>query len=377
MKASLICALAKLKRRKVPNLFLGVCIFLAAALLVNALILLKELDTLFDRAYEEMDGPQMCAIWSDELIPLDAVRNYLDHRAGLSHQITENTKTVDYIEKDGTRLSNGILLELPERIDKDMLSPKMLDGEEADMPGKDEIWITTKIANILHLTVGDSVSLQLADGAAQVSVAKIVADPVFGSSSTNVYRMWCGFGRLSEFPLAENNAMSYLELRFTDYSRQNEQDFIRDAEGYFALPLGDMIYTYDLIKSGYTASYQMVGAMLSMVSAVLAAMIAALTLFLVRSDMDEDIRNIGLYKSLGMTGSRIIAIYLVCYGLIGFTGAALGSIFGQLVEQGHHKKDIWRHRDLHGNLYENRRLSNFHWMCCAARCHADLFLRRL
>ncbi len=25
----------------------------------------------------------------------------------------ENTKTIDYIEKDGTRLSNGILLELP------------------------------------------------------------------------------------------------------------------------------------------------------------------------------------------------------------------------------------------------------------------------
>lgn len=334
MKAGLMCALAKLRRRKVPNFFLGICILLTAMLLVNALILLKELDTVFDRAYEEMDGPQMCCLWSNELIPADTVKEYLDRWTGLLYQITENTKTIDYIEKDGTRLSNGILLELPERINSDMLSPKMLGNEEPDMPGKNEIWITTKIANILNLKVGDSVALQLADKAVTVRVVKIAADPVFGSSSTNVYRMWCGSGQLSEFPLAENNTVSYLEIRFKEYSRQAEQDFIRDAEEYFGLPLGDTLYTYDRIKSGYTASYQMVGAMLSLISVVLAGMIAALTLFLVKSDMDEDIRNVGIYKSLGMTGMRIVDIYLVCYGVIGFAGAALGSILGGRLSKG-------------------------------------------
>lgn len=334
MKACLMCALAKLRRRKVPNLFLGVCILLMAVLLVNASILLQELDTLFDRAYEEMDGPQICFLWSNELIQPDTVEKYLDCQTGLIYQITENTKTIDYIEKDGTRLSNGILLELPERIDSDMISPKMLGDEETDMPGKDEIWITTKIANILHLAVGDNISLQLADKAVTVSVAKIVVDPVFGNSSTNVYRMWCGFGQLSEFPLAENNAVSYLEIRFNDYSYQAEQDFIRDAEDYFKLPIADTVYTYDRIKSGYTASYQMVGAALSFVSTILAGMIAALTLFLIKSDMDEDIRNIGLYKSLGMTGMQIVSIYLICYGLIGFVGAVLGSILGSWLSKG-------------------------------------------
>lgn len=334
MKASFTCALAKLRRKKVPNLFLGICILLTAALLVNALILLKELDTVFDRAYEEMDGPQICCLWSGEVILPDAVRQYLDGQKGLLYQITENTKTIDYIEKDGTRLSNGILLELPERINSDMLSPKMLNGEEPDMPGKNEIWITTKIANILGLAVGDSVSLQLADKAVTVSVAKIVADPVFGSSSTNVYRMWCGSGRLSEFPLAENNTVSYLEIRFEEYSRQMEQNFIRDAEEYFKLPLGDTLYTYERIRSGYTAAYQMVGAALSFVSVVLAGMIAVLTLFLVKSDMDEDVRNIGICKSLGMTGMQIVGIYLFCYGAIGFAGAVSGSVLGGWLSRG-------------------------------------------
>ena len=63
-----------------------------------------------------------------------------------------------------------------------------------------------------------------------------------------------GFGQLSEFPLVENNAMSYLGLRFTDYSRQDEQDLLRDAEGYFAMPLDDMIYSYDRIRS-YTLDH--------------------------------------------------------------------------------------------------------------------------
>lgn len=294
MKTGFLCALAKLRRRKFPNLFLGICISLTAALLVNALILLKELDALFDRAYEEMNGPQMCVLWSSELVRPDAVRGYLDRQVGVSYQITENTKTFDTIEKDGTRLSNGILLELPERTGSDMLSPKIPGGEETDLPGNDEIWITTKIANILHLAVGDSVTLRSADEAVTARVAGIVADPVFGSSSTNIYRMWCGAGQLSEFPLAANNVVSYLEIRFKDYNPEAEQDFIRDAEEYFNLPLGDTVYTYDRIKSGYTASYRMVGAALSAVSAVLAGMIAALTLFLVSSDMEEDVRTIGL-----------------------------------------------------------------------------------
>ena len=94
MKASFTCALAKLRRKKVPNSFLGICILLTAALLVNALILLKELDKVFDRAYEEMDGPQICCLWSGEVILPDAVRQYLDGQKGLLYQITENTKTI-------------------------------------------------------------------------------------------------------------------------------------------------------------------------------------------------------------------------------------------------------------------------------------------
>lgn len=335
MKAGLMCALAKLRRKKVPNLFLGICIMLTAALLVNAFVLLKELTAIFDRAYEEMDGPQMCCLWSNEMIPPDIVRQYLDGCSeGFAYQITENTKTIDYIEKDGVKLSNGILLELPETMNSDMLSPKIPDGEVAKMPGKNEVWITKKMANILNLEIGDDIVLQLADKSVNVKVVKIVADPVFGGSSTNVYRMWCGYGELSDFPLAENNVISYLEIRFNEYSRQTEQDFIRDTEEYFKLPLGDTLYTYDRIKSGYTAPYQMVGAVLCFVSVVLSGTIIALTLFLVKSDIDEDIRNIGIYKSLGMSGVQIVGIYLACYGIIGFAGAVLGSVLGGWLNKG-------------------------------------------
>ncbi|WP_217960020.1 hypothetical protein [Acutalibacter muris] len=73
-----------------------------------------------------------------------------------------------------------------------MLSPKMLGSEEPDMPGKNEIWITTKIANILGLAAGDSVSLQLADKAVTVNVAKIVADRRYGGLSKQIFlsRLW-------------------------------------------------------------------------------------------------------------------------------------------------------------------------------------------
>ena len=149
MKTIFICGLAKLRRKKVPSLLLGICIMLTAALFVNAFILLKDLNTVFDRAYEGMEGPQMCCLWSRGMVNADSVRQYLEDSAEkMEYQITEQTKTIEYIEKDGVKLSNGILLELPETLGREMLSPKIMDETGIEMPQKGEIWITPKIANI-------------------------------------------------------------------------------------------------------------------------------------------------------------------------------------------------------------------------------------
>ena len=61
------------------------------------------------------------------------------------------------------------------------------------------------------------------------------------------------------------------------------------------MPLGDAVYTYEQIKGGYTSVYRMAGAILCLVSVILAVTVNALALFLVKSDMDEDVRNIGRY----------------------------------------------------------------------------------
>lgn len=340
MNAIIMYGLAKVKRRRIPNLLLGVCIMVMAALMVNAVIILKELDTIFDRAYEEMDGPQLSCLWNKGTVSPDIVRQYLDQSPeNIDYQITENTRTIDYIENGNTKLSNGILLELPETEDQTLqntpaengghiLSPVILDSSKAQMPGENEVWITAKTANILGLKSGDTLSLRFADASAKVKVAKIVADPVFGGSSTNVYRMWCGHGRLEDYPAAGNNASSYLEIRFGQYSRQAEKRFIRETEEYFQMPLGNTLYTYEQIKSGYTSVYQMAGGLLCLVSVILAGTVTWLTLFLIKSDMDEDIRNIGICKSLGMTGGQITGAYLISYGMIGAVGAVLGSILG-------------------------------------------------
>lgn len=342
MKAGILCGLAKLKRRKLTNVLLGTCILVTAALMVNAIVFLRELDTIFDRAYEGMEGAQMCCLWNKEVVSCEDVRQFMEKASEeLDYQITEKTKTIDYIEKDGIKLGNGILLELPKAVSvregsqegrrgskECMLSPGIFDDLEPEMPEKDEIWIASKIANVLKLKEGDFVSLKLADASVKVKVTKIVADPVFGGSSTNIYRMWCGNGRISEFPPAKNNAVSYLEIRFRQYSPRAEQEFIRRTEEYFQMPLGDTVYTYGQIKGGYTSIYRMAGMILCLVSAVLSVTVVALALFLVKSDMDEDVRYIGIYRSLGMTGGQIVGGYLACYGCIGAAGAALGSVMG-------------------------------------------------
>lgn len=136
MKAVFICVISKMKRKRVPNLILGICILITTVLLVNTFILLRKLNTIFDRAYEDMNGAQMSCLWSNEMFSTNTVRQYLDNWQGeTTYQITEKTKTIDYMEKDGVGLSNGILLELPETVDCNMLSPKISDDEVPEMPG--------------------------------------------------------------------------------------------------------------------------------------------------------------------------------------------------------------------------------------------------
>ena len=190
------------------------------------------------------------------------------------------------------------------------------------MPGDGEVWVTTKLAAILKLKSGDTFSLQFGDTSVFVKVVKIVTDPVFGSSGTNVYRMWCGYNRLDDFPAAENNAVSYLEIRFDEYSHLTEQNFIRETEEYFEMPLGNALYTYDMIKSGYTAVWQMTGAVLCFVSLILVITVVALSVFLIKNDIDEDVKNIGIYKALGMTDTQIFNGYLICYGCLLYTSDA-------------------------------------------------------
>lgn len=329
MKTGWMCGLAKLRKKKLSGILLGMCIAMTAALLVNTLVMLKKVNVIFDKAYEEMGGAHLCCLWSHEMFALDYVKGYLDNLHGeFTYQITENTKTIEYIEKDGIKLSNGILLELPKTLEQDMLSPRVPDDLGINMPGEGEIWITTKLSHILHIKEGDELFLQMADETVKVKAVKIVTDTVFGSSATNVYRMWCGYGRLEDFPVSSNNAVSYLELKFDKYSRSAEQDFIRETEQYFDMPLGSALYTYDKIKGGYTMVYQMIGAVLCFVSVVLAVTMIALTVFLIKSDVEEDIRNIGIYQSLGMTKIQIIVIYLTVYGVVGVLGAVLGSVLG-------------------------------------------------
>lgn len=102
MKAVLLCVASRLKRKTVPHLLLGLCVLLTAALCANAFTLRGQLNPAFDRAYAEMDGPHLCCLWNHETIPPDEVRAYMDGwRDRLTYQVTERTKTIDYMENGG------------------------------------------------------------------------------------------------------------------------------------------------------------------------------------------------------------------------------------------------------------------------------------
>ncbi len=98
MKAIFLCGFAKLRRKKVQNLLLGICIIIMAVTLLNAFILLGKLGIVFEQAYESMGGPQMCALWSNSTLSPELVQQYMEASPEKpEYLITNKAKILDYI----------------------------------------------------------------------------------------------------------------------------------------------------------------------------------------------------------------------------------------------------------------------------------------
>lgn len=239
----------------------------------------------------------------------------------------------------------GTLVVCP--VPKDFL--KVFTMEEEPLTLKDgEIALPRVEAEENHLAVGDVLSIEVGDVTQEFTVKEIVKDAAFGSTMMGFKRFYITESDFEKFGRQDN--LYITRLYCVNY--RDEEAFLRDYKGM----------QFSVVSNVEKSTLKMVYIMDMLVSAVLIVVSICLILiaflllrFTIVFTLQEDYREIGIMKAIGIPDGGIKSIYLVKYLAVSVIGALLGFFlsfpFGDAllrrtivnIVAGHATQNIWIH----------------------------------
>lgn len=191
------------------------------------------------------------------------------------------------------------------------------DGEKLDLkPG--EIAITQSAMEQNDLQVGDKLQVEYGTCKKQLKVVGSAKDAAYGNDMVGMNRFIINTGDYEELiKEEETNAIDVYYIA-TDHGEQVSNAF--DKQGFKTALNTIMRDTYKLVYS-----FDMIIAGMLIVIGICLILIAMLVLrFTLVFTMEEDYREIGIMKAVGLRNLAIKKIYLVKYLAIVIVGSALG-----------------------------------------------------
>lgn len=181
------------------------------------------------------------------------------------------------------------------------------------------------------LQVGDKVSITVGEVEQEFTITTLTKDAVFGSSMMGFKRLLIAQEDFDAFAAQEN--LLYTKIYCVDcVDRESfQKDFKQQNFNLISSVEKDtipMCYIFDMLIAG-----------ILMIFSVCLILIAVLVLrFTIMFTLQEDYREIGIMKAIGMQNAGIKGIYLVKYFAIAVLGAAVGFVLsfpfgGMLLKQ--------------------------------------------
>lgn len=303
-----------LKRKKTMNVILLLFIVLSATLLassINNLLTVSNAISYFGKitnisdyfivAYENEEITK----WAQKC---EYIQEYdIDHMVvGSSDELFANGKKLDI---QGTPFITTIPKE----------SNLVLDKENKPITkiGDGEVGICYSIAAKSRLKVGDEITFQVKDFKQSLKIKYIFKDSVFGSEYMGMKRFVVSDGEYEKLAKVENAAKISLYGITSDDTKALEKDLNQynyNIVSTFSLDLLGSVYTLDMIVS----------AILAIVSMVLIIISLVILRFTIVFTVQEDYKEIGIMKAIGIKNNKIRGIYLIKYFIIAVIGATIG-----------------------------------------------------
>lgn len=200
-------------------------------------------------------------------------------------------------------------------------------GAVAD-PAPGEVYVPVAYQQRFGLEPGDELGIQTDEGVKVLTVEGFVRDAQMASSLSSATRFVVSPGDLNALGRAGGAPEIIVEYLLADAAGASELQAAYEADD--ALPRNGQAVTYDMIRIINAFSDGLAAVALVFASLLLIA-IALLNLrFVIRGTLQDEVREIGAMKAIGVPNRQISRLYLAKYSIMTLLACIVGGLLAAL-----------------------------------------------
>lgn len=313
-----------IKRKKTMNVILLIFIILAVTFISSSVNNLVSIATALDHYFQKagLSDFQIITIGNKEND--DAITEFLNENGNVKRWSADEHL---YVTTENLRRQNGEKISLSGTglvSRAGVQHQKFFDAENQEITSVEgsEIYLPLFFMNNNHLEAGDKIKLSAGDFQMEFTVAGNCKDALLGSSMMGTTRMLvsdAAYARLEKEGSQLKNGFVY-SVEASD-PQALRQDF--DQGGYPVAAIADK----NLVSTSYIMDMVLAGVLL-VVSLCLILISLVILRFTIVFTLNEEFREIGVMKAIGIRGRKIRNLYLIKYLAISLVGAVIGFFLG-------------------------------------------------
>lgn len=310
-----------LKRKKAMNIILFVFLILVSMLMSSSVNMLYTTSTAIDHFKKESNTADNIVITFNDIKNNGSMEEWIDSNSMLKDSLMENLiyVTADNLKipskygelKDDTSL---YLSKLPRKYNK------VFNQKNSSFELKEgEAGIPMLIAEQYGLQIGDNIEIKSGDYEKELTIKYFVKDVVFGSGLMGMKRIIVNDKDYEDFSINETVTINLWSLIKSDDVSYH------DVDKDFSKSSIMSIYTFDSSTVSFTYIMDLVLAGIMIFVSIILIFISFLILrFTIVFTFEEDFKEIGIMKAIGIKNKEIKKIYMVKYLSIALVGGCIG-----------------------------------------------------
>ncbi len=310
-----------LKRKKTMNILLFIFIIMTATLLGASINMLSTNSTVVKRFIKTAKVPDFTAITYHSEEASEKVRDWTSQSNNIKDYSMEEVLLLmkeDITLPEGTKpleFDNAmVLINIPQ--DNNLL----FDENDAPLAVEDgEIAIPYGFVSTTGLRIGDKVTITIAGQSKELTVSHYIKDAFCGSPMMG-FKRWAISG--SDYEYFDTEKAVKFDTLEVNKKDGIELNVLASEFNQLGIPVLSTI-TNDLVETSYLMNTMIAGIL--MVISFLLILISFLILrFTIGFTLQEDYKEIGIMKAIGLKNSSVQGIYMVKYLAMAIIGGIVG-----------------------------------------------------